>query len=79
MQEEEIQDQTQKDTLQLESVETADTGSTDTDTVVNQNSKPIKALEVEDSEIPDAQDGTNTPIQGNDTNFQSDNEEDILY
>ena len=39
---EEIPEQMQEDTLQLESVETVDTSSTDTDTVVNQDSKPTE-------------------------------------
>ena len=41
---------------------------------MNQDSKPTEVQEMEEDEIPDTQDSTNTPIQGSDTNLQSDNE-----
>ena len=41
---------------------------------MNQNFKPTEVQGAEDDKIPDAQDAKNTPIQGNDTNPQSDNE-----
>ena len=54
---EQIPEQIQEDTLQLESVEIADTSSTDTNTVVNQDSKPTEVQEMEEDEIPDVPDG----------------------
>ena len=67
--------ETQEETLQLESLETQDTGIKQVHTIQDPDSKPLQAQNIGEIEIPDAQDTSDIQIQDDGTDFQHNDEE----
>ena len=67
--------ETQKETLQLESLETQDTGVKQVNLMQNQDSESLQAQNIGEIEVPDAQDTSDTQIPDDGTDFQLNGEE----
>ena len=70
-----ISAETPEETLQLESLETKDTGTKKVNTTQDQNSNPLQAQNIGETKVPDAQDTSDTQIQDDGTDFQLNDEE----
>ena len=65
----------QEETLQLESLEIEDTGIKQADLMQGQDLEPVQAQNVEENEVPDAQDTSDTQVQDDCTDSQVDGEQ----
>ena len=65
-------------TLQPESLETQDTGIKQVNTIQDQDSEPLQAQNIGETEVPDAQDASDTQIQDEGIDSQLNDEECIL-
>ena len=65
----------QEETLQLESLETEDTGMKQVDPTPDQNSESLQAQNMEENEVPDAEDTSDMQVQDDDTDSQVNGEQ----
>ena len=69
------QTETQEETLQLESLETDDTGMKQVNPMQGQDSESLQAQNIEENEVPDTQDTSDTQVQDDRTDSQVDGEQ----
>ena len=67
--------ETHEETLQPESLETQDTGIKQVTTIKDKDSKPLQAQNIGETEVPDAQDTSDTQIQDDGTDSQFNDKE----
>ena len=67
--------ETQKETLQPESLETQDTSVKQVHTIQDQDSEPLQAQHTGETKVPEAQDTSDTQIQDDGTDSQLNDEE----
>ena len=72
------QAETQEETLQLESLETEETGVKQADPTQGQDPTSVQAQDMEENEVPDAEDTSNQHVQVGNTDSQIDDEQQDL-